>query len=227
MIDKGWFALEGFEIIQELQEYDSFQLTIRSATREYDLIINECADHTIQTDIFLFESQVHLCSFASNRPKTSPEPIPVDKIRAIFTQWLVDQIKVEALQAAYDEIEVLAIYPYYLQGEKGLIEYKWKDLENRLNQDSRQQHKGGELLHLVRASEKLEGLVPYISLSRLCLGTEDENGYPVLDFCCFYYHNEEHKYVVSNYENTHKHYFATAKEAIRFAEERVDEFKKE
>ncbi len=180
-----------------------------------------------KTDIFLSESQVHLCSFASNRPKTSPEPIPVDKIRAIFTQWLVEQIKVETLQSTYDEIEVLAIYPYYLQGEEGLREYKWKDLENRLNQDARQQNRGSEVLRLIRASEKLEGLVPYVSMSRLCLGTEDENGYPLFDFYCFYYYNEEYKYVVSNYDNTEKHYFDTAKEAVAFAEERIDKFKKE
>lgn len=220
MIDKNWFSFENVQVIEEVQEDDSHQIIIKSNNRDFDLNINKCDNSSIQTDIFLLENNIHLCSFASNRSLFSSDPIPIEKIKTVFAQWLVEQIDVHTLNAAYEEIEVLAIYPYYLKGEEGLKEYKWIELENRLY--LRLQNKGSELLHLYKASAKLEEFTPYISLGRLCLGTEDKNGYPTLDFCCFYYQDD--RYIVSDYDNTEKHRFDSPKEAIVFAEMQADKY---
>ena len=98
---------------------------------------------------------------------------------------------------------------------------EWARVRNRLGEftDHFTPEKTIELLDLCTQSTTLQRLVPYVSLGRLCLSRSKVGEHYTDDCPCMYYHKDH--YTVSSYDNTEKHLFESAQQAIAYVERNI------
>ncbi len=216
MIDKSWFNLEKCRIVDEdLEEGGIQDIKIVRKNRTFQLYMCEYEENPVMnTDIFLSENNTTLACYRYSVPLSKKNNIPIEEIKFIFEEWLLNRSQLEKLKLKFSELEIFEDYQYYSQGKEVFEQYKLDQVRDRLYSPNRDELIAVvKLFDLYRKSKILKSLFPYTSMGRLHLSLDEKGS----DYCSFGYW-EERFYVSMCREKEKNYHFDSAEETIAFLE---------
>jgi len=224
MINRNWFDLEKCKIVEnDYEENDKTELNIACGNRNLRLFIYESHSYFenqenpihINTNVFLLEKDVHIASYNYKVLLSIENNIPIEKIKFLFQEWLLEKTDLEELKLKIPELEILEIYEYYLRGKNGLEEYHLLGIRELINYNPNKPETIAivKLFDIYTKSKVLKSLFSYTSMGVLHLQLSQE-----FDYCYFLYHKEKYSLFMCIDES--RYYFDSAEETIAFLEKR-------
>lgn len=173
----------------------------------------------MDTDIFLSENNTNLATYRYSVPLSEKNNIPVEQIKIIFEDWLMNRTQLEELKSKFSEIEIFEDYHYYSQGKEAFNNYKLDQLRESLNDYPNREDVIAtvNLFDLYRKSKILKSLFPYVSMGTLHLSLDEKGS----DYCYFGCSKESYYlFMCANDGDDKRYFFDSAEEMIAFLEEK-------
>ena len=118
MIDKNWFDLEKFKIIDEdLKSKVGQNIDIVYKNRNFQLYVYIYKPHfkdsddliRIGTDVVLLENDTQIASYIHNVLFSKENNVPIESIKFLFKEWLLEETQLERLKSKFSSLKILEI----------------------------------------------------------------------------------------------------------------------